>query len=436
MQLESSRQQLIYHGIACVQGKASGPLIASNLELSFWGGVDPQTSEIIDRHHPLSGKYIRDAILAIPGGRGSCSGSGILLELLLSGKGPKALVFSRREDILTLGVVVAEEIFRKSIPVVILAMEDFHELLSTGYVFVNGNTVSGAQPDDERQNFEHGVEEPLDTALSSHFELSDEDQEFLEGLHGRAAQAAMRIILRMAAMEGARELINITQGGKVLVPTTLNSISMDQKRWRAQGVASAFGEAAERLALAYTNMGALPTFTYAPYLLSSAPRQGDQVAWAESNAVVYANSVLAGNRIPVITGLDILHPSTDNLKAFRAAFATMASAPMFHIIGVTPEAATLQDTTSKRGTIENPHFSIAKIRKLAKICQGRAKHNRVSVIVTCGRATYRLAMQAGLVEELQQFGIQFITNTCWCMISEPVIPTTAKTIMTNSTNGL
>ncbi|UKZ53391.1 hypothetical protein TrVGV298_007183 [Trichoderma virens] len=283
-----TQEKLIYHGTSYVQGSASGPLVASNLELSFWGGVDPQTSEVIDHHHPLSGKHLKGSILAIPGGRGSCSGSGVLLELLLSGKGPKALIFSRREDILTLGVVVAEEIFRKSIPVVVLEAQDFEELLDANYVIVTTKV--------------------LDTALGYSIELSDKDHAFLNGLHGQAAQAAMRIILRMAAMEGACELIDVTQvhidgcvytgpgslsfaerlrdwGGKVSVPTTLNSISVDQRRWRAQGVASTFGEAAEKLATAYTDMGALPTFTCAPYLLSSAPKKGDQVAWAESNAV-------------------------------------------------------------------------------------------------------------------------------------------------------
>jgi predicted aconitase/predicted aconitase with swiveling domain len=545
---EQLKGQVTYHGIAYVQGKASGPLIASNLELSFWGGVDPQTSEVIDRHHPLSGKHIQDAILAIPSGRGSCSGSGVLLELILNDKGPKGLIFSRKEDILTLGVVVAEEIFNKSVPVVVLGTDEFQDLQNATYATINGNTVSRAELKSESDTPEL-AEKPLGTSLSRHVELSDEDEEFLEGLHGRAPQAAMRIILRMAAIAGAEKLIDITQvhidgciytgpgslsfaerlrdwGGKVLIPTTLNSISVDQKRWRSQGVTSTFGEAAEKLAAAYTDMGARPTFTCAPYLLSSAPKKGDQVAWAESNAVVYANSVLgartmkypdfldicialtgraphgglhlkqnrlasirveipnlqrediddslypllgyyvgglSGSRIPVLTGFEGMRPSTDDLKAFGAAFATMASAPMFHIVGVTPEAATLRDAIGETDDIEsisldlrqleatwrtlnsaqdgspvdlislgNPHFSITEMRMLANICRGRTKDDRVSVMVTCGRAIHGLASQAGLIEELERFGVQFITDTCWCMINEPVIPTSAKTILTNS----
>jgi cis-L-3-hydroxyproline dehydratase len=104
-------------GTAYVRGKAAGRVVASNLELSFWGGVDPRTGEVIDQHHPLCGQRLEGRILAIPGGRGSCSGSGVVLELLLNGKAPKAILFEREEDILTLGVVVAEELFGKSIPI-------------------------------------------------------------------------------------------------------------------------------------------------------------------------------------------------------------------------------------------------------------------------------------------------------------------------------
>ncbi|KAM5348949.1 hypothetical protein ACJ41O_008772 [Fusarium nematophilum] len=418
-----------FYGTAYVQGRASGKLIASDLELSFWGGVDPQTGEVIDRHHALSGQYLQDAILAIPGGRGSCSGSGVMLELLLNDMGPKAILFERREDILTLGVMIAEEIFGKSIPVVTLTAEDFREILNASYVYIDGDRVSQIDADDTMRELQHGSAETQPERFAGNIELSDIDKAFLDGSHGKAARAAMRIILRMAHLQGARQLIDIAQvhidgcvytgpgslafaeklrdwGGKILVPTSLNSISVDQRQWRAQGIESTFGEASERLAAAYTDMGARPTFTCAPYLLESAPKRGDQVAWAESNAVVYANSVLgartmkypdfldisialtgrapqggphieanrlaslcvkvptiqdmkdiddsfypllgyyigglAASRIPVIVGLDKLAPSTDDLKAFGAAFATVASAPMFHMVGVTPEATTLE----------------------------------------------------------------------------------------------
>jgi len=541
-----------FQGTPYVQGKASGKLLASNIELSFWGGTSPQTGEIVDRHHTLSGQFLQDTILAIPGGRGSCSGSGVMLELLLNNKGPKAILFERREDILTLGVMIAEEMFGKAIPVVMLGPEDFRIVLGldghcvhviNGRVYSDESLVTLDEPSPEI-----GAIQSL--PLASDMELSDIDRAFLDGAYGEAARISMRIILRMADLLGARQLMDITQvhvdgciytgpgslifaeklrdwGGKVRVSTSLNSISIDQKRWRAQGIDPVFGEAAGKLADTYISMGARPTFTCAPYQLESAPRLGEQVAWAESNAVVYANSVLGAktmkypdfldisialtgrapkggphveanrlasvivrvidvpgaasiddsfypllgyhvgakspSRIPVVVGIDSLSPSKDDLKAFGAAFATMSSAPMFHIVGVTPEAISLDavvDEASHPRSIEidlkhlgeswnqlnsashpqlvdlvslgNPHFSLTEIRKLAELCRGRAKDKKVAITVTCGRSTYGLASQAGLIEELEAFGAQFITDTCWCMITEPIIPPSTGAIMTNS----
>lgn len=542
----------VFHGIAYVTGRASGKLVASNQELSFWGGVNPESGEIIDRHHPLSGQFLQDFILAIPGGRGSCSGSGVMLELLLNGKGPNAILFERREDILTLGVMIAEEIFGRAIPVVTLEPDNFHELLglSGSYIHVMDGCVSANEPCTLSEDSFAVVSRCEGNMLTSDVRLSDIDRALLEGVYGDAARVSMRIVLRMAKLLGAQELMDITQvhvdgciytgpgslmfaerlrdwGGKVRVPTSLNSISIDMKSWRAQGVDSTFGEQAESLANAYMDMGAQPTFTCAPYQLGSAPKFGDQVAWAESNAVVYANSVLgaktmkypdfldisiaftgrapkggthidinrrpsvlvklsmtpnvndlddafypllgyhvgtlASSQIPVVVGMDYLAPSKDDLKAFGAAFATVSSAPMFHIIGVTPEAADLDsvlceerdtvtidvnirdlawcwdklNSASENETVDlvslgNPHFSVKEIAKLAELCRCRTKKDNVTLIVTCGRSSYGLARQAGLIEELETFGVQFITDTCWCMITEPIIPRSKGAIMTNS----
>eukprot|EP00971_Amphidinium_carterae_P216747 4302791-Amphidinium_carterae.2 len=81
-------------------------------------------------------------------------------------------------------------------------------------------------------------------------------------------------------------------GGSVCVPTTTNAISVERAGWRALGVPEELGEPAQALADAYLQLGASPTFTCAPYLLPTAPRMQAQVAWGESNAVLFANSVL------------------------------------------------------------------------------------------------------------------------------------------------
>jgi len=536
-----------FEGVAHVKGHAYGALIGCNLELSFWGGVDPRTGEIIDRHHSLSGRFVRDGILAIPSGRGSCSGSGVLLELLLNGNAPKGLVFARSEDILTLGVIIAEEFFGKTIPVVTLSAVDFEALLGSNFVQVDGTEVTACHKD---MTPLYQSSNPANALPNSAVRLTETDQAILDGGKGLAAQIGMRILIRVAALFGADRLLGIEQvhvdgciytgpgslafaeklrdwGGKVAVPTTLNSISVDQLRWRSQGIESSFGEPAERLAAAYTDMGARPTFTCAPYLLDDAPSQGTQVAWAESNAVVYANSVLgartikypdfldiiiaitgrapdaglhqtanrlatlhvdcsstncnerfqeslypllgycvgrlAGRHVPVVTGLGAEPVSKDDLKAFGAAFATVSSAPMFHIVGVTPEAPSLEAATGWKEGLEsvqlppselescfqtlnsapsnsqvdlvslgNPHFSVSEFQRLVDVCRQRMKHPSVTFIITCGRETYAKAAKAGFVTALEAFEALIITDTCWCMIESPVIPHSTRHIMTNS----
>ncbi|KAL3461708.1 hypothetical protein BJX64DRAFT_260335 [Aspergillus heterothallicus] len=551
----TSDAKLIFRGTAYINGQATGILIPSDEPLSFWGGVNPSTGEIVDRHHELSGRYLQHSVLAIPSGRGSCSASGVILELLRNGKGPNAIIFERQEEILTLGVMVAEEIFGMVIPIVRLLPGDFRKLLGLGGARVevrDGCVRIGKKcsKDSNSCSLVPAVDIDRPSIHAGSVNLSPIDQAMLEGAHGEAARVSMRIILRMASLLGAKELMDVSQvhvdgclytgpaslavaetlrdwGGQVRVPTSLNSISIDLTRWRAQEIDPVFAGHAQSLAQAYIDLGAQPTFTCAPYQLESAPKFGEQVAWAESNAVVYANSVLgartmkypdfldiaialtgraprggphidanrraslvvtvagiddprtvddsfypllgyhvgsvAANRIPVIVGISSLVPTRDNLKAFGAAFATLSSAPMFHILGVTPESTTLDAVLSKDLEIQsisvnldaltscweqlntaspgqdvglislgNPHFSLQEIRHLAQLCRGRQKGDAVTVIITCSRACYGLATQAGLIKELEKFGIQFVTDTCWCMIGEPIILPSTKAIMTNS----
>ena len=115
-------------GECLVAGTASGQVLSSGVPLSFWGGVDPFTGMITDKHHPLLGHNLRGKVLAIPGGRGSCGGSGVILELLRNGNAPAALVFCRPEMILTVGAVIASEMFDRRIPVLRLDLTDFARL--------------------------------------------------------------------------------------------------------------------------------------------------------------------------------------------------------------------------------------------------------------------------------------------------------------------
>ena len=529
-------------GRSLVDGHASAPLLYADVGLSFWGGVDPFSGEVIDRHHPLSGECLAGRVLAIPSGRGSCTGSSVLMELISNGHAPAALVLAEADEILTLGVLVARTLFQRSLPVLCIGREAFGQLRGNAFARVDGTHLSlyDSAPDDTAPPHN---DTPAAEAHAS-IELTEHDRALLAGSYGKAAQVAMQIVLRMAQIQGATQLVDITQahidgciytgpaslrfaqqlvawGAKVRVPTTLNSISVDQRRWRELGIDPALGVPASALGDAYMAMGAQLSFTCAPYLLDSAPKAGEQIVWAESNAVVYANSVLgartlkypdyldicialtgrapligchledqrkarlqielptlgnlddafypllgyhigalAGSRIPLILGLKQQHPDLDNLKAFGAAFATTSAAPLFHIAGVTPEAldpaqvldgplpvlkVSLEDLllswhelNSARDpqvdvvSLGNPHFSLSEFARLARLCQGRKRHPDVVLAITCGRAVLEQARAAGHVGVLEAFGAVIVSDTCWCMLGEPVIPPAARNLMTNS----
>lgn len=265
----------------------------------------------------------------------------------------------------------------------------------------------------------------MPTALPA-IDLSDDEHAMLAGEHGPATALAMRILVRMAPLYGARSLLPVTrahidgciyegdaglafaeqlaaEGGRVRVPTSLNVVSLDHARWRELGMDPGYADKARRLGQAYLAMGATPTFTCAPYHTEARPRFGEQIAWAESNAVAFANSVIGARtnrygdyldiscaltgRVPaaglhldqnrlgqvlirlpnfpaelaerddfypvlgylvgtlvdddiaVVEGLDTC-PTEDHLKALAAATATSGSVALFHLVGITPEAPT------------------------------------------------------------------------------------------------
>lgn len=537
-------------GTVLVDGTASGELLVSDVGISFWGGIDPLNGNVIDEHHPLLGENVDGKILVIPSGRGSCSGSGALLELILNDCAPAALIFTEAEDILTLGVLVAEAMFDRTLPVLRIGANDLKRLKTGTQVEINHASILFSNEDitaaaTKPQNSMDGNHES--NSIPSSISLSTQDQQFLEGTHGDAAKMAMKITLRIAEIQGASELIDVSQAhidaciyhgpsslefaqqlvkrdAKVRIPTTLNSISIDERHWREQGVDQSIGEPSAQLGYAFMEMGARPSYTCAPYLLDSAPAFGEQIGWSESNAVMFANSVIGArsqkypdfldvfvaltgrapatgshmdmgrsptvsiavapvnspddsfwpllgyhiglqvpNGLPMIYGLEALQPSMDDLKAFSAAFATTSSASMFHMHGVTPEAAITDQFCRSSGLFDskstvtikqllgsfkelntaktpdvdmiclgNPHFSISECSKLADLCEGKTKHPHIRLLVTMGRDVYNAASEQGYVSKLESFGVEFITDTCWCMITEPVIPKSAQNLMTNS----
>lgn len=271
----------------------------------------------------------------------------------------------------------------------------------------------------------------------------------LGGEAGLATALAMRIVARMAPLYGASHLIPISrahidgciyegdagvefaerlarEGGKVRVPTSLNVISLDRTHWRELGLDPEYASKARRLGQAYLEMGATATFTCTPYQTDSRPYFGEQIAWAESNAVAFANSVIGArtnrygdyldiscaltgrvpaaglhldeNRLgqvlirlpalaPSLTERDDFYPvlgyligklvddevavvedlnaqpSEDQLKALAAAAATSGSVALFHLVGITPEAPTTADAFGDRTPLKFIDLAMDDLRQ-------------------------------------------------------------------------
>lgn len=280
-------------------------------------------------------------------------------------------------------------------------------------------------------------------------QLSEDERAMLAGELGPATQLAASILSRMAPMYGATSLLPVTRahidgviytgnaglhfaehlanlGARVAIPTTLNVGSVDRARWREIGQTPDYAAPARRLGEAYLQMGALPTFTCAPYQHGHVPAFGEQIAWSESNAVAYANSVLGartnrygdyldiccaitarvpaaglhldehrlatclitlrgvperlqlrddfypvlgyalGERVPgevpAIAGLTV-QPTSDQLKALSAGAASSGDVALFHLIGITPEAPTQKSAFGGRLPLRTGDLTLAELRQ-------------------------------------------------------------------------
>jgi predicted aconitase with swiveling domain len=109
---------------ALVAGEATGTAVTASEPLSFWGGLNPDTGEIIDRRHPLSGQIVTGRVLVLPHGRGSCSASGVFLEAIRNGTAPAAVIVSRVDPIIGLGAILGEELYERTIPVILVSADD------------------------------------------------------------------------------------------------------------------------------------------------------------------------------------------------------------------------------------------------------------------------------------------------------------------------
>ncbi len=252
-------------------------------------------------------------------------------------------------------------------------------------------------------------------------ELSREQQRLLDGEQGEVTSRLMRLLVSLGEIFGARRMVDVgstqvsgvsyksigepglefledlaREGVQVRVPTSLNPAGMDLQGWRELGIPEAFAVKQQRIMAAFGAMGITAPPTCTPYLIGSVPQPGEHVAWAESSAVIFVNSVLGArtnreggpsalaaavcgctpcyglhldeNRrptvlvevdarlesnadygalgyclgrkvrgaIPFITGIEAA--GRDNLKSFGAAMAASGAVALYHARGVTPEA--------------------------------------------------------------------------------------------------
>lgn len=351
----------------------------------------------------------------------------------------------------------------------------------------------------------------------------------LAGRHGAAAAFAMRLIVQLARAQGASRLIPVTRahidgclyhgqvsldfvlrmvewGARLKVPTTLNVGALDLLHPEHNHEDATTASAMRRQMDAYVALGCQPTWTCAPYQLPSRPGFGEQIAWAESNAIVFANAVLgartnrygdfidlcaaivgrvpasglhctenrrgeviyqldaldprllaeesfypvlghwvgldAGKQIPVLVGLPAA-TSEDRLKAFGAAAASSGSVAMFHAVGSTPEAPTLEAAlqgaapsrivtgtahtlTQARSELSNvsvgevvsavslgtPHYSLAEFATLVELVNGQTIHPDVAFYVNTSRHVAQALAERGWRDLLQAAGIRIVVDTC------------------------
>lgn len=109
--------QLI-QGRALVAGSGRGTALVADQPLSFWGGYDQATGEIIDRRHPLSGEIAAGRVLVLPGSRGSSTTSAVFLESVRLGTAPAAVITTQIDSFLALASIVADELYGKPVPIV------------------------------------------------------------------------------------------------------------------------------------------------------------------------------------------------------------------------------------------------------------------------------------------------------------------------------
>jgi predicted aconitase with swiveling domain len=135
-------------GRAVVAGSAKGNALVSKEPLSFWGGLSPNTGEIIDRRHERSGQIVTDRIFVFPRGKGSSTSSATLMESIKTGVAPAAIINLRVDPILALGSIVSDELYSRAVPIVVLNEKDFFSIKEGDYLTIesDGKVLVSSKP--------------------------------------------------------------------------------------------------------------------------------------------------------------------------------------------------------------------------------------------------------------------------------------------------
>ena len=368
--------------------------------------------------------------------------------------------------------------------------------------------------------------------------LTSEEQAMLDGKYGKAVAQSMKVLVTLGDIYGAERMIEITnvhspgvsyrvtgdaglnyvkeaaEDAYFRVPMTLNTIGIDLDNWKKVGFPEDFAYKQIELLNAYKKMGAIAINTCVPYLSGSVPVFGEHIAWGESSAIIFANSVigartnreggptalaaaltgrvpeygyhldcnrkadihivvekkphcdrdfavlgyyvgrLAGKNVPVFTGIDV-KPSIENFKTLGAALASSGAVALYHVVGYTPEARTLEDVAKSdmatyifgereyQETIEKfdysgpldfvvigcPHASIIEMRDIARLLEG--KKIKTGFWICCSDEVRCLAENMGYASVVETAGAEIITDTC------PVLccTLTARNYRTVATNS-
>ncbi len=356
-------------------------------------------------------------------------------------------------------------------------------------------------------------------------ELDERDEACLDGHEGPALQWAMQLLTRVADYTGAHRLVDVTKahvvgsyhsglgnlqliqrlveaGARVVIPTTLNASGTDLDAPRRTHDAEYQANCA--VVRAYQQMGCLAELTCAPYYLPVRPQAGENIAWAESNAVVFANSVIgartnmtcqyldlaaaltgripqsglyvtenragnivlqldfipdhwleegafyqllgyvlgrqAGGEIPVIANLP-RSATEDQLRSLGAAAAAAGQVNMFHAVGVTPEAPTLQaalhgqvptktlvighrEILSAKTSLQSwqgsvtavclgtPHFSLTEFEQLLALIAGRGVSKSSRLVVSTSRYIRGELEQKNMLAPLLESGVELVVDSC------------------------